>query len=464
MDIQSCILTTEPASINFNVWLFISMIALIALSAFFSMSETAFSSVTKSKLTVEMEKRKPGAKKALELSDNFEKTLTTLLIGNNLVNTALSTISLTFFIQLVIFHEFVELASTLIITIVLLIFGEIIPKMIGKTHPESVCMQVSWIIYVLSLIFYPFVLLFMGIKKLISRNKEVENGMDESQLEVLIDEMEDNGAIEKDEAEIIHKVFDLNDRSVEDIMIPRIKMEALSYSATLDEVKEFMLDNAYSRIPVYKNDKDHIVGILYERDFFPAYVKNSRMSWKRLLKPVKFVSAAMKVDALIEDLQTSKTHIAIVSGEYGEVIGLVTMEDALEELVGEIYDEYDIPGDNDIQFVKQDDGSYIVDGEIFVDDLFEKLNVSDVPEDVPSKLSGWLFAKCESLPEVGFTMDYLARYAMLNEETDEYDDYQKMISFTIHKVKNRMIDSVLVTIRDATDEEVEKYEKEHKEE
>ena len=225
-----------------------------------------------------------------------------------------------------------------------------------------------------------------------------------------------------------------------------------------------MLDNAYSRIPVYKNDKDHIVGILYERDFFPAYVKNPRMSWKRLLKPVKFVSAAMKVDALIEDLQTSKTHIAIVSGEYGEVIGLVTMEDALEELVGEIYDEYDIPGDNDIQFVKQDDGSYIVDGEIFVDDLFEKLNVSDVPEDVPSKLSGWLFAKCESLPEVGFTMEYLARYAMLNEETDEYDDYQKMISFTIHKVKNRMIDSVLVAIRDATDEEVEKYEKEHKEE
>ncbi len=464
MDIQSCILAAEPHSVYFNTGLFIMMILLIALSAFFSMSETAFSSVTKSKLTVEMEKRKPGAKKALELSENFERILTTLLVGNNLVNTALSTIALTFFMQLVIFGDFVELASTLIITIILLIFGEIVPKMIAKAHPEGICMKVSWVVYILSIIFYPITIIFMGIKKLISRNNNIESKMDESQLEIIIDEMHDTGALEDDEAEIIHKVFDLNDRSVEDIMIPRMKMEALDYTSTLDEVKEFMLDNAYSRIPVYKNDKDHIVGILYERDFFPAYVKNPRMSWKRLLRPVKFVSSAMKVDALIEELQAEKTHIAIVSGEYGEVIGLVTMEDALEELVGEIYDEHDVPGDNDIRFDKEEDGTYIVDGEIFVDDLFERLNIGDVPEDVPSKLSGWLFAKCESLPEVGFKMEYLAQYTMLNEENDEYDDYQKLLTFTIYEVKNRMISSVLVSVRDATEEEVEKYEKEHKEE
>lgn len=465
MDVQSCINllseTTSSSSVNYG--LLFAMIGLLCLSAFFSMSETAFSSVPKSKLTVEVEKRKPGAKKALELTENFERILTTLLIGNNLVNTALSTLALTFFIQLAIFGNLAELFSTIIVTVVLLIFGEICPKMIGKTYPVNVCLKVSWIIYILSIIFYPLVIFFSGIKKIITRNKDNSNSqMDENQLEVIIDEMKDTGAIEEDEAEMIHNTLDLNDKTVEDIMIPRIKMEAIDYNATLEEVKEFMLNNPYSRIPVYKNDKDHVVGILYERDFFPAYVKNKSMSWRKLLKPVKYVSAAMKVDALMEKLQQEKTHIAIVSGEYGEVLGLVTMEDALEELVGEIYDEHD-EKQKELVFEQQEDGSYIVDGEYEVDDVFDKLDIDDAPEDAPAKLSGWLYAKCESLPEVGFKTTYLAIYTKQNEETDEYEDHQKLLTFTIHEVKNRSITSVMISIREATDEEVEEYQKEHKE-
>lgn len=460
MDTQSIVLASSSDGPVFNVGLFCIMIVLIGLSAFFSMSETAFSSSSQVKIRMAVEDRRAGAKKALFLTERFDKTLTTLLVGNNLVNTALSTIAVTFFTQLAISARFVELVSTLVITITLLIFGEIVPKMIAKLNPEGVALRVSVIVYVLTFVFYPVVLLFVGLQKLISRNKDEKKAIDEQELGVLLNTMEEEGSIEDDEVSMIRNVFDLNDRTVEDIMVPRIKMEAIDYSSTLEEVKEFMLDNAYSRIPVYKKDKDHIVGVLYERDFFPALVKNARMAWKRLIRPVKFVSSAMKVDALIRELQISKTHLAIVSGEYGDVLGLVTMEDALEELVGEIYDEHDVPGDNDIQFEEQEDGSYIVDGEIYVEDLFKRLNLGDIPEDVPSKVSGWLFAKCESLPTVGFSISYLAMYTMLNEETDTFNDYAKMLTISIYKVEDRRIHLVKVQLRDATEEEIEQHNQE----
>lgn len=458
MDIQSIILTSDALDVPvFNVTLFILMICLIACSAFFSMSETAFSSSSSVKLRIAVEDRKAGAKKALFLSERFDKTLTTLLVGNNLVNTALSTIAVTFFVQLGINAQWVELVSTLIITVTLLICGEIVPKMIAKLHPEGVTLKVSFIVYVLSYVLFPVVILFVGLQKLVSRNVKDKNAIDEEELGVLIDTMEEEGAIEDDEADLIRNVFDLNDRTVEDIMIPRIKMEALDYNSSLEEVKEFMLDNAYSRIPVYKKDRDHVVGILYERDFFPALVRNPKMSWKRLIRPVKYVSSAMKVDALIKELQIAKTHLAIVSGEYGDVLGLVTMEDALEELVGEIYDEHDIPGDNDLRFEQQEDLSYIVDAEIYVEDLFERLNIGDCPEDVPSKVSGWLFAKCESLPSVGFKIDYLAMYTMMDEETEEYKDFAKLLTISIFDVEDRRIHLAKVEVRDATEGEIEEH-------
>lgn len=459
MDIQSIILASEAASDVpvFNVVLFVVMLALVLCSAFFSMSETAFSSVSTVKIKVAVEDRKGGAKKALYLTEHFDKTFTTLLIGNNIANVGLSTIAVTFFTQLAINAQFVELVSTLVITLTLLIFGEIVPKMIAKQHPEGIALKVSIIIYVLSYILWPLVILFVGLQKLITRNSDDKKAIDEEELGVLLDTMEEEGEIENDEASLIRNVFDLNDRTVEDIMIPRIKMEAIDYNSTLDEVKEFMLDNAYSRIPVYKNDKDHVIGILYERDFFPALVKNPKMSWKKLIRPVKYVAGSMKVDGLIKELQAAKTHLAIVSGEWGDVLGLVTMEDALEELVGEIYDEHDIPGEDDIKFEQQEDGSYIVDAEIYVEDLFERLHVGDIPEDVPSKLSGWLFAKCESIPEVGFSMNYLAQYTMMNEETEEYDDYAKVLTISIHEVEARRVRFVKVELRDATEEEINEH-------
>ena len=459
MDIQSCILSDNPPA--FNTPIFILMLVLVLLSAFFSMSETAFSSASDTRLKIAVENKVAGAKKAIYLYERFDKTVTTLLIGNNLVNVALSAIAVVFFTQLAISEDanIISLITTLVITLVLLIFGEIVPKMLAKAHSEAVCTKVSWPVYILSLILFPLVMIFVGIQKLLTRNTSDDSQIEKEELNVIIDELENTGEIENREANVLHNVLDLSETAVEDIMFPRIKVEMIDYESNLDEVKSFMLDNAFSRVPVYKKDKDHVVGILYERDFFPALVKNSKLSWRKLIRPVKFVSAAMKADDLIRELQAAKTHLAVVSGEYGDVLGIVTMEDAIEELVGEIYDEHDVPGGNDIRFEGQEDGSYVVDAEIFVEDLFDRLGIGDIPDDVPSKISGWLFEKCESLPVAGFHIDYLARYTKLDEDSGDYKDDNKILNRAIYEVKNRAITLAKVTVKDASPEEIEKFEK-----
>ena len=458
MDIQRSInfLTEAP---SFSP-IFFLMLACILMSAFFSMSETAFSSASLVKIKSLVEDRKSGAKKALYLAENFDKTVTTLLIGNNIVNTALAIMSVNFFIGLGINEKWVELVSTSVITLVLLIFGEILPKTTGKRNPESVCLKVSFIVYALSIILFPFVFIFNGLQKIVSRKDDEKKTLDEEELTILIDEMEESGEIEDDEAELIKKVFDLKDRNVEDIMVPRIQMVAIDYASTLDEVKEILFNTNYSRIPVYKNDRDHVIGVLYERDFFPALAKNPNLAWKKLIRPVNFVSGQMKADDLIVEFQRKKSHLAIVSGEYGDVLGLVTMEDALEELIGEIYDEHDVAGEDDLLFKELDENTYLVDAEMYVEEFFERLNVGDVPEDVPAKMSGWLFAKCESIPKVGFEMDYIATYTMLNEETENYDDYAKVLTISIAEVQDRRITKIKVVLRDATEEEIEQEIKE----
>ena len=459
MDIQRSIIFLSEAKPSFNP-IFFLMLACIIMSAFFSMSETAFSSVSLVKIKSLVEDRKRGAKKALYLAENFDKTVTTLLIGNNIVNTTLAIISVKFFVSLGVSEQWLELVSTSVITLLLLIFGEIFPKTAGKRNPESVSLKVSFIVYSLTIILFPLVFIFRGLQKLVSGKDDDKKTLDEEELTILIDEMEESGEIEDDEAELIKKVFDLKDRNVEDIMVPRIHMVAIDYSSTLDEVKEILYNTNYSRIPVYKTDKDHVIGVLYERDFFPALSKNPNLAWKKLIRPVNFVSGQMKADDLIVEFQRKKSHLAIVSGEYGDVLGLVTMEDALEELVGEIYDEHDIAGEDDLLFKELDENTYLVDAEMYVEEFFERLNVGDIPEDVPAKMSGWLFAKCESIPKVGFEMKYLATYTMLNEETENYDDYTKLLTISIAEVQDRRITKIKVVLRDATEEEIEQQIKE----
>lgn len=448
---------------TFNVGTFILIIILIICSAFFSMSETALTSSSVVKLRLAIEDRKSGAKKALELIEQYDKTITTILVGNNCVNTAVSTLAVGFFLALGISQQYIELASTLIVTIALLIFGEILPKTIGKQHAESIAVKVAWPIYIISCILWPVVMLFRLLQKAIAR-KKVDDAMNEDELEIALSNMQKDGKIEEKEVELIKKVLDLNDRTIEDIMVPRIEMKAIPFESTISSVRKTLLESSYSRIPVYKEDKDHIVGVLYERDYFKISQSKDSFDWHKIIRPAKYVSAAMKVDALISYLQNEKTHIAIVSGEFGDTLGLVTMEDALEELVGEIYDEHDIAGSDDVYFEQEDENTYLVDADIYVEDLFERLDVGQAPDDVPSKLYSWMFEYCEEIPKEGISMTYVSRFTKYNEEKESFVDYAKKLTFTISEVDGRRIEKIRVNICDATEEEIEEQIKEEEEE
>ena len=420
------------------------------------MTETVFASVSEAKIKNYVEERKTGAKKALFCVEHFDRTLTTLLVGNNIVNTALSTFALTFFMGFIRTGN-LELISTAIITIVLLIFGEITPKTIGKKYNDKLVLFLAPIIYVISYILLPISIIFMGIQKIFTGKKNNDSQVNESELETILDTMVEDGEIEDDEHEYIKNVFDLNDRTVEEIMVPRVDMVAIEDTTSIDEVKNIFIREQYSRIPVYHEDKDHIIGIIYERDFFEAMSKNIELkNVKQLMRNVLFVNKKMTVDALIKTLQESKTHMAIVSGEYNDTLGLVTMEDALEEIVGEIYDEHDEGSVKQKLITKINDNTYMVDGDMFVSDMFEEIGLGEAPEGA-SKLSTWMFESQEDLPKIGDKMTYISCFTDQNEN-GEYEDYAKKIVLEIVEVDDRRIETVKVTVDDATEEEVEQFE------
>lgn len=459
MDIQSSVQSLTIPSGNFltiNGGLLAVLILLVVLSAFFSMTETVFSSISEAKVKNLVEERKTGAKKALFLVEHFDRTITTLLVGNNIVNTAMSTFALSFFAGFIKSGN-LELLSTAIVTVTLLVFGEITPKTIGKKFNDKLVLILAPILYIVSYILLPISIIFMGLQKLFTGKKNNESLVDESQLETILDTMVEDGELESDEHKYIKNVFDLNDRTVEDIMVPRIDMVAIEDNTPIDEVKNIFLKEQYSRIPVYHEDKDHIIGIVYERDFFQTMVKNVNIkSVEEIMRKVLFVNKKMTVDALINTLQEAKMHMAIVSGEYNDTLGLVTMEDALEEIVGEIYDEHDEGSIKQKLITKLNDETYIVDGDMFVSDMFEEIGLGEAPENV-SKLSTWMFESQEELPKIGDKMTYISCFTEQNEE-GEYEDYAKVITLEIVEVDDRRIETIKVTLKDATEEEIEEFE------
>ena len=442
MDIQgsSKLILNAGATSSFNTPLFLVMILLVLMSGFFSMTETVYSTTNTVRLTVHAESGKKSAQKALWIAEHYDRTLTTLLVGNNLVNISLATIAVTFFSQLITNGNVVELVSTLITTVVVLIFGEITPKTLAKTHADTLAVKLSYVVYMIIMILYPVVIIFTGFQKLLHlREKDIdkEPQVNEAELEAILDTMEEEGAIESEEVELINNILDLNDREVKDIMTPRPDIIAVSDEMDHDEIKTILFNSKLSRIPVYHGDKDNIVGILFERDFFTAYIKRKNFRIKSLLRPVKYVSTSMKVGDLIHELQKAKMHMAIVSGEYGEVVGLVTMEDALEELVGEIYDEHDESKD-EVLIQKVGEGEYLINANVYLEDLFDDLDLGKAPETQYSKLSGWLYGSCEDIPEEGYNFVYTSKYIAKNEDED-YEEITKRLTFVVTKVEDRRI-------------------------
>jgi len=428
----------------------ILIIVLLIVSAFFSMTEMAYSAVGKVRLKNLVEQKIRGSKKAFWIIENFDKALTTLLVGNNLANIGLASVSVLlftgFFSALPNADTIITLLNTLVMTTLILIFGEILPKSLAKTHPDKICLGVSSILYFLIKVMTPMTFLFRILNnKVVGKiNSESKLTVTESELETIIDTMEEEGSIDEEEADMLQKVLDLSEITVESIMTPRVDMVAIEVTDDLQKVTEVFFKSKFSRIPVYDDNKDNIIGVLSERDYYTKLIKRQNINLKKMLRKPIFIPATTKVDALIELLQQENSHLAIVVDEYGGVDGLVTMEDALEELVGEIYDEHDDVTEN---IIKKGDSSYVINADYDLTDLFEDLDLGDAPVSESTSVGGWLFEKFQDIPEVGEKIEYEIKIHQV------YDDLSELISedieiltFEVLQVHKRRIKSVLLTV------------------
>ncbi len=429
------------------------LVILLILSAFFSSSETAFSSVNIIRLKNANDEGRKGAKKALYVADHFDKTLSAILIGNNIVNIASASLVTVICISL-INETSGPIIATLITTIVILLVGEILPKSYAKENALSFCLRFGWLLLIFIRIFYPFIFVVMKIKKGLSsifeKNKDHSMpSVTEDELEVIIDTMEEEGVIEEEEREMIRSVLDLGDTDVYDIMTPRVDMVGVYNDDDIEFIKDCFLKEKYSRMPVYKESKDNIVGILYERDFFEALVTikdDSKIKITEFMRKPIYVPKSMHVDDLMELLQRNKQHLAIVSDEYGGTSGLVTMEDCLEELVGEIYDEHD---EEEFEIKELDDLNYDVNASISIDDLFEELELGKAPETHYNSVGGWLYEKFEEIPIIGDQYVYTSLLKIDHDVTTIEDDeyYELILTFTVRELQNRRMKTIHLNIK-----------------
>ncbi len=423
------------------------LLGLLIVSSFFSMSETVFSSLNVIRIRTFIEEHRKGAKKAYWIHEHFDLTLSTILVGNNLANVALATVSVSVFSTLFVGQEtLVMVLNTFVMTTIILIFGEIIPKSLAKMHSDSIALKISGLMYVLIKLMRPVTFVFITIKSwFVKPDNRVTISVTEDELETIIDTMEEEGSIDEDEAEMLQSVLDLSQRKVYEIMTPRVDMVAINVTATEEEIKEVFFEHQFSRLPVYEGYRDNIIGVLTERDFFTSLIKKQTIDVRKLMKSPIFVSKSMRVDTLIETLQRENTHLAVVSDEFGGTSGIVTMEDALEELVGEIYDEHD---DVDDEFIKSHaENEFDVNADIYLVDLFDDLNLGTPPSE-DKTLGGWLFERFEDIPEVD--MKHVIRQRIVNydhnsEQTDEIE-----ITFVIREIKDRRIKRVHIDVRALT--------------
>ena len=325
-----------------NIGLLVVMIALLMLSFLFSSIETAYSTFNKIRVKNLAQGGNKKAQLVIDLESKYDKLLTSVLIGNNIVNIALSSIATIFFMDVIVSNEsLAATVSTIVITVAVLIFGEITPKVIARENADKYAVALAPVVKLIVIILTPFSLIFGGWSKLIHKlfkSKEQEATYTEDELITIVDEAEEGGILEEDEGNLIRSAIEFNDVCAGDILTPRVDICAISKDDSIQDIAKTFIENAYSRLPVYGEDMDDIVGILHEKDFFIAYHNNNKTITKHLQKPVH-VSEHIKIADLLQVLKTKKCHMAIVVDEFGGTMGLVTMEDIIEELIGDVWDE-----------------------------------------------------------------------------------------------------------------------------
>lgn len=415
------------------------VVVLIMFSAFFSASETAFTKANILRLKSYADEKRKGARRAIYVAEHSDKALSTILVGNNLVNIASTTICAYLFSKFITNPTLSNLLNTVIMTIIILTFGEILPKSISKVNPDKIAMQFSGFLYVLMKIFTPITIVFGGLQKLATRKQKNDAPtVTEDELESIIDQMNEEGVIDSSEANILQGAIDIKSMTVYDIMTPRVDMVAISVDDTLETIKQLFIEHQYSRMPVYENDKDNIIGVLNQKDFMLKLLKNQEIVLKEIMTEPCFVTETMKVDDVIRLMQKEKKHLLIVLDEYGGTSGIVSMEDAIEEVVGEIYDEHDDEEPSKTLITKIAENKYAIDPDVSVEDLYDFLEIEHLPETNYSSVGGMIYELSETLPEIGMQYTVTAVDDILNEHND-YVQTITTLNFTISKVDERRI-------------------------
>ena len=391
-----------------SVQLFIALIILILFSGFFSATETAYSCANKIKLRTLSSNGNKRAKKVLILAEEkFDMLISTILVGNNIVNITAATVSTLLFAILLQNYKQIDSAfvSTAVTTVVVLIFGEITPKFIAKTYPEKLAMLFYPLIKFFTYIFKPVNFIFSGWKKFISvvfnlKNEEI---ITEEEIITIVEEAKEDGTLKQEETELIKSVIEFDDQEVENIFTPRVNLVAIEVNTPMEEIQKVFQTTKFSRLPVYTETIDQIIGTIHQSDFY-SLLFSKATSIKSIIKEAYFTTSHTKISKLLNQLQKIKNHMAIVLDEYGGTLGIVTMEDILEELVGEIWDEHDVEISN---FFKEDESSYIVNGNAPLDKTFELFNLNDEEENFEANtVSGWILEYLGEIPISGATFKF----------------------------------------------------------
>ncbi len=410
----------------------IGFIFLLILSGFFSGSETAFMSANRVRIRELVNEGDKKAERVDKLLEDQTKLLTTILIGNNLVNIAASAIATSIAID--IFGSKGVGIATGVVTLVILVFGEITPKSIGNNNPIKYAKLASVILLWLEKLLYPIILFFtILIKKLIGQDKMISSAfISEEEVRRFVNVSEEEGAIKESEKEMIQSVFEFDDIVVKEIMVPRIDMVCVSKESSIEEIVDLAVEKGHSRIPVFEESIDDIIGLIYVKDLLQLLQKGKEnLTLEDLIKPIYFIPESKQINKLLKEMQNRREHMAVILDEYGGTSGLITIEDLLEEIVGDIQDEFDLE-DKQINLINNKE--ILVDARVDLDDLNEILPIPLLDEESYETISGFVLHKLGYLPEEKEVIE-LDGITIEIEKIDEHR-IQKLRIYTTEPIKN----------------------------
>lgn len=383
----------------------IAIVILTLFSALFSATETAYSSSSKIRLKNMANDGNTKANSVLVILDDFDKFLTSVLIGNNIVNIASATIS-TLLFSLILKGGKGPTVSTIVITVITLLFGEIAPKSLAKQAPEKFACATVGVVNFFEFVFTPLTIVLKGWTWLVNHFAHIEQdeGDISDELITMVDEAEKDGNLEEHESDLISAAIEFNDLDVKDVLTPRVDIVAVNIASSHEQIEKAFRFNSFSRLPVYENTVDNIVGVIHEKDFYELMYHNNKGPIRRIIKPVIYTSPNTQISTCMKQLQAAKLHMAVVLDEYGGTEGIITLEDIIEELVGEIWDEHDVVEDF---YTKIDDYTWMVKGDAEIDDLIDRFGVEEEDEEFDFiTVSGWAIAELHHIPKVNEEFDY----------------------------------------------------------